>query len=53
MSMPVEFPDVRAPRRRFAADIGVERVPFTVRVGEDGVVQNAANGILDPITLGE
>jgi thiol-disulfide isomerase/thioredoxin len=53
MSMPVEFPVVRAPSRRFAADLGVQRVPFTARVGADGVVQNAANGILDPITLGE
>jgi thiol-disulfide isomerase/thioredoxin len=52
-SMPVEFPVVRAPRPRFAADLGVQRVPFTARVGPDGVVQNAAQGVLDPITLGE
>jgi hypothetical protein len=53
MSMPVEFPVVRAPSRSFAADLGVERVPFTVRIGPDGVVQNAAKGVLDPISLGE
>jgi thiol-disulfide isomerase/thioredoxin len=53
MSMPVEFPVVRAPTRQFAAGLGVHRVPFTARVGPDGVVQNAANGVLDPITLGE
>lgn len=53
MTMPVAFPVVRAPSRTFAAELGVQRVPFTVRVGDDGVVQNAARGILDPITLGE
>lgn len=53
MSMPIEFPVVRAPTPTFGARMGVERVPFTVRVGPDGVVQNAAKGLLDPITLGE
>jgi len=52
-SMHVEFPVVRAPTRTFGVEMGVERVPFTVRVGADGVVQEAAKGILDPITLGE
>jgi len=53
MTMGIEFPVVSAPRPRFAADLGVQRVPFTARVGPDGVVQNAAQGLLDPITLGE
>ena len=53
MTMPVEFPVVRPPTRRFAAELGVLRVPYTVRVGPDGVVQNAVKGVLDPISLGE
>lgn len=53
MTMPVSFPVVRAPTRDFAANLGIRRVPSTVRVDEEGVVQNAAKGILDPIALGE
>jgi peroxiredoxin len=53
MTMPVKFPVLRAPTRRFAADLGVKRVPFTIRVGPDGKVEDAHQGLLDPISLGE
>jgi peroxiredoxin len=53
MTTPVRFPVLRAPTRRFASDLGVKRVPFTIRVGADGKVENAHQGILDPISLGE
>jgi len=53
MTMPVKFPVLRAPTRRFAGDLGVKRVPFTIRVGPDGKVEDAHQGLLDPISLGE
>ncbi len=52
-AMPVAFPVVRSPGRRFMDSLKVQRAPLTLRVGAGGKVEDVGLGILDPIRLGE
>jgi hypothetical protein len=52
-AMPVAFPVVRSPGRRFMDSIKVQRAPLTLRVAAGGKVEDVALGIIDPIRLGE
>jgi hypothetical protein len=52
-AMPVGFPVVRSPGRDLLKSYKVAHVPMTIRVGPGGKVEEAAEGILDPIRLGQ
>jgi len=50
---PIAFPVVRAPGREFLQRLKVNRAPVTLRVAEEGKVEDAVTGVIDPIRLGE
>jgi hypothetical protein len=52
-AMPVGFPVVRSPGRDLLRSYKVSHVPMTIRIGPGGKVEEAAEGILDPIRLGQ
>jgi hypothetical protein len=52
-TMPITFPVVRAPGSQFLRSLNVNRAPLTLRVGENGRVEDLALGVIDPIRLGE
>ena len=52
-AMPVAFPVVRSPGRKFMDSLKVQRAPLTLRVAAGGKVEDVALGIIDPIRLGE
>lgn len=52
-AMPVAFPVVRAPGPELHRSYKVHRVPMTIRVGPGGRVEEVAEGVLDPIRLGQ
>jgi AhpC/TSA family len=51
--MPVAFPVVRSPGRALLDTYRVHRVPLTLRVGPGGKVEEVAQGLVDPIRLGQ
>ncbi len=52
-AMGIRFPVLASPGRQVLDAYRVQRVPVTLRIGPRGVVEDAANGIVDPIKLGE
>lgn len=50
---PVSFPVVRSPGSSLNKPFKIRHVPMTVRVGPGGKVEDAAEGIVDPIRLGQ
>lgn len=50
---PVSFPVVRSPGSSLNKSFKIRHVPLTVRVGPGGKVEDAAEGIVDPIRLGQ
>lgn len=50
---PVSFPVVRSPGGSLNKAFKIRHVPMTVRVGPGGKVEDAAEGIADPIRLGQ
>ena len=50
---PVSFPVVRSPGSSLSKAFKIRHVPLTVRVGPGGKVEDAAEGIADPIRLGQ
>jgi thiol-disulfide isomerase/thioredoxin len=51
--MPVSFQVVRSPSREFLKIYKVHRAPLMLRVGPGGKVQDVAQGVIDPIRVGE
>jgi thiol-disulfide isomerase/thioredoxin len=52
-AMPVPFPVLRSPGASLNQAFKVHHVPMTVRIGPGGKVEEAVEGIVDPIKLGE
>jgi thiol-disulfide isomerase/thioredoxin len=52
-AMPVAFPVLRSPGQALNQAFKVHHVPMTIRVGPGGKVEDAVEGLVDPIKLGE
>ncbi len=50
---PIAFPVTRPPTPAWLQALKIRHVPMTVRVGPGGRVEDLAEGVLDPIRLGE
>jgi len=50
---PVKFPVLRYDGRDAAAHFKLHQVPLMVRVGKAGLVEDVAQGVIDPIRVGE
>jgi len=50
---PVSFPVLRYDGRAAAASFKLQQVPLMVRVGRTGLVEDVAQGVIDPIRVGE
>lgn len=50
---PVTFPVLRSPGSSLNKAFKINHVPMTIRVGPHGKVEAAAEGVLDPIRLGQ
>ena len=53
VAMGITFPVLRSPGAEFNRRYKLQRVPYMVRVGPSGKVEDAVVGLLDPIRLGE
>jgi thiol-disulfide isomerase/thioredoxin len=52
-AMPVAFPVLRSPGASLYQAFKVHHVPMTIRIGPGGKVEDVAEGLVDPIKLGE
>jgi hypothetical protein len=52
-AVPIAFPVLRSPGREFLNGLKVRRAPLTLRVGAGGKVEDVAQGLVDPIRLGQ